>query len=153
MHNILKGRYILGAIFILIGSFYLYLSYNSGILYAGSVLEAMDYPRFLIFLWLILSVLYFLVPREKMNFSDFKIAAPLIVKMAISIALYVSVLTQVGFICSSIAFLWGFFYLFKDRRYMRMLLISTTCAVALWFVFEVILKTPLPLGFWAELLH
>jgi len=153
MHNIFKGRHILGIIFILIGYFYLYLSHNSEILYAGSVLEAMDYPRFLLYIWLFLSVLYLIIPREKMDLSDFKMAAPLIVKMAALMSIYVFILGHVGFICSSMAFLWSFFYLFKDRRYIRMLSISGLSAVALWFVFEIILQTPLPLGFWAEILY
>ena len=153
MSKIIKARYILGTFFILIGAFYLYLSYNSDILFAGSVLEAMDYPRFLIIIWLFLSVLYLVIPRKSMDYTDIVKAAPLCIKAVVTISAYIIALPYAGFICSSIGFLWIYFFLFGDRKYIRMLIISSVSTLAMWFIFEIILKTPLPLGFWADLLH
>ena len=153
MSKMIKGRHILGLCFLIIGAFYLYLSYHNDILFAGNVLEAMDYPRFLIFIWLFLSVLYLIIPRKSMDYTDLKKAAPLCIKAAITISLYIATLPFLGFICSSIAFLWSYFFLFGDRRYVRMFIISGISTVLMWFIFETILSTPLPLGFWAELLH
>ncbi|MCG8632727.1 MAG: tripartite tricarboxylate transporter TctB family protein, partial [Desulfobacterales bacterium] len=66
---------------------------------------------------------------------------------------HIWLLNYLGFICSSFIFLMCFFYLFKDRRFQRMAVISSISALSLWFIFEVILKTPLPLGLWADFLH
>ena len=153
MPQFIKARHILGTIFILIGAAYLYQTYYNDIFFAGGELEPMDYPRALILIWLFLSALYVIIPRDEMEVEGIKKAAPLLIKIALVSCGYVTLLSRIGFICASFLFLMFFFYLFKDRRYFRMSLISTISAVSLWAIFEIILKTPLPLGIWADLLH
>lgn len=153
MPQFIKGRHILGTIFILIGAGYLYQTYYNDIFFVGGELEPMDYPRALILIWLFLSALYVIIPRDDMEMDGLKKAAPLLVKILAASCACVALLPRLGFICASFIFLMIFFYLFKDRRYLRMILISIISASALWFIFEIILKTPLPLGIWADLLH
>lgn len=153
MSQYLKTRHVLGTIFILIGVSYLYMTYHNDIFFAGGELEPMDYPRILILIWLFLSTLYVIIPRDNMEMEGLKKAAPLLIKITAVSSAYVAILPHLGFICASFGFLMFFFYFFKERRYLRMSLISIVSACALWFIFEIILKTPLPLGIWADLLH
>lgn len=153
MRSFIKPRHILGTVFILLGAGFLYQTYYNDIFFAGGVLEPMDYPRALILIWLGLSLLYILVPRDGMEADGLRRAAPLLLKTAGTAGAYVALLPHAGFICASFVFLAFFFYCFGDRRFLRMALVSAASASALWFIFEVILKTPLPLGFWADILH
>jgi len=153
MSQFLKGRHILGGFFILIGSFYLYLTYNSEIYETGGPMETMDYPRFLIIAWLILSAIYIVVPREPFDAKSLKKASYLLLKIASSSIAFVAALPYAGFLCSSIGFLAVFFYQMGDRQYLRIIALSAISAILLWAVFEYVLLTPLPLGLWSEILY
>ena len=153
MRSFFKSRHILGMGFIVLGACFLYQTYYNDILFASGALEPMDYPRALIIIWLFLSLLYLVIPRRGMAFEGLKKAAPLLVKVTAAAIVHIWLLNYLGFICSSFIFLMCFFYLFKDRRFQRMAVISSISALSLWFIFEVILKTPLPLGLWADFLH
>lgn len=153
MNLSLRPRHLLALLFIALGLYGLYLTYTTDIFFTTGALGPMDYPQILLYIWLFLSIFYLIIPRQSINPDPLIQVAPLLAKVILAATLYVVFLPWLGFICTSIAFFMLFFYFFQDRRYGRMALVSILSTLILWTVFEIILSTPLPAGFWEDILY
>lgn len=153
MDKILNGRVLLGIVFLLLGAVCLYDSYTADIIFAGSALGAMAYPRVLLYGWMILSLFYIIIPRKSFNARELRVAARILFKTMLNSLAFVILLPLIGFISSSFLFLCTFFYLLEDRNHRKIVIVSIVSTIVLWSIFEFVLNTPLPLGFWEGIFY
>lgn len=153
MKTIIFSRFFLGGLFLILGGICLYEAYTAEIIFSTDALGAMDYPKVLLFAWLLLAVVYLVVPRPRFDPKELFVAAPVLLKTIVNSIVFVLLLPRIGFICSSFIFISVLFYHLGDKNYQRTGLISIVSVVGLWIIFEFVLRTPLPLGFWEEILH
>lgn len=153
MEKVIHSRFILGGICLILGGICLFEAYTAEIIFSTDALGAMDYPKVLLFAWLALTVTYIVVPRPPFETKELKVAAPALLKTVVNSIVFVLLLPRIGFICSSFIFISVLFYHLGDRNFKKIGVISLVSVIALWVIFEFALRTPLPLGFWEEILH
>lgn len=153
MKKVITSRYFLGGLFLLLGAICLYESYTAEIIFSNEALGAMDYPKVLLYSWLFLVVIYIAVPRERFDPKELLVAAPVLINTLVNATVFVILLPKIGFICSSFLFVSVLFFNLGDRNYLKVALISIVSVLILWVIFEYVLITPLPLGFWEEIMH
>jgi hypothetical protein len=153
MKQLIINRFFLGGVFLILGSICLYEAYTADIIFSTDALGAMDYPKVLLFAWLALTVTYIVIPRPRFDPTELMVAAPVLIKTIFNSVIFVLFLPRFGFLCSSFIFVSALFYILGDRNYRKIGLISFASVVGLWVIFEFVLRTPLPLGFWEEILH
>lgn len=153
MRKVIHSRAILGGLFLILGGICLYEAYTAKIIFSTDALGAMDYPKVLLFAWLVLSVTYIVIPRPRLDPKELMVAAPVLLRTVVNAIIFVILLPRIGFICSSFLFISVLFYHLGDRDYRKIGLISMVSVIGLWVIFEFVLRTPLPLGFWEGILH
>lgn len=153
MKQVIHSRFFLGFLFLLFGAICLYEAYTADIIFSTDVLGAMDYPKVLLYAWMILVAVYLIIPRKPFDAKELIVAAPILIKTILNATVFVLLLPRIGFICSSSIFISVFFYHLGDRNFKKIALISIASVLVLWVIFEFVLITPLPLGFWEEILH
>lgn len=153
MGKIILSRFFLGGIFLVLGGVCLYEAYTAEIIFSTEALGAMDYPKVLLFAWMALTVTYIVIPRPRFDPKELVVAAPVLIKTTVNAIVFVILLPRIGFICSSFIFVSVLFLYLGERNYKKIALISIVSVIGLWVIFEFALRTPLPLGFWEEILH
>lgn len=153
MGKVICSRFFLGGIFLILGGICIYEAYTAEIIFSTDALGAMDYPKVLLFAWMALTITYLVVPRPQFDPKELIVAAPVLLKTAANCIVFVILLPRIGFICSSFIFVSVLFYHLGDRNYKKIGLISLVSVIGLWVIFEYALRTPLPMGFWEEILH
>lgn len=146
MRYIFTKKNLLALIFIAIGVFLLRETYAERVVFFTSPdeLGPMTYPRYLIWGWLGLSVLYLIVPRKPFDAEGMKVWLPILTAVIASIAAYIFLFKYIGLFISTFCFLLLFFYVLSYRDPKRMLVLASTTAVVIWFVFEKLLAIPMP---------
>ena len=153
MGKVIHSRFFLGGLFLIMGGICLYEAYTAEIIFSTDALAAMDYPKVLLFAWIALTVTYIVIPRSRFDPKELMVAAPVLLRIGINSIVFVILLPRIGFICSSFLFISVLFYQLGDRNYRKIGLISIASVIGLWVIFEFALRTPLPLGFWEDILH
>lgn len=153
MNKLIHSRFFLGFLFLVFGVVCLYEAYTAEIIFNTEALGAMDYPKVLLYAWMVLVVVYLAVPRKPFDPKELKVAAPVLARTIINATVFVILLPRIGFICASFIFVTALFYLLGDRNHKKILLISIVSVLILWVIFEYVLLTPLPLGFWEDIIH
>lgn len=144
---------MLGGLFLVFGTVCLYEAYTAEIIFSFDALGPMDYPKVLLYAWLVLTIAYIVIPRESFDPAELIVAAPVLLKTIGNAVIFVLLLPRIGFICSSVIFVSILFYHLGDRNYLKIGGISIISVLSLWVIFEFVLRTPLPLGFWENILH
>ena len=153
MKQVIHSRLFLGIVFLLFGAICLHQAYTADIIFSTDILGAMDYPKVLLYTWMLLVIVYIAIPRKPFDAKELMIAAPVLIKTILNATLFVILLPRIGFICSSSFFVAALFYHLGDRNFKKIALISIISVLVLWLIFEYVLITPLPLGFWEDILH
>ena len=146
MQYIFAKKNLLALIFIAIGVYLLRETYAERVVFFTSPdeLGPMTYPRYLLWGWLGLSVLYLIVPRKPFDAEGIKIWLPILTAVIASIAAYIFLFKTIGLFISTFCFLLLFFYILNYRDPKRMLVLASATAVIIWVVFEKLLAIPMP---------
>ena len=146
MQYIFTKKNLLALIFIAIGGLLLRETYAERVVFYTSPdeLGPMTYPRYLLWGWLSLSVLYLIFPRKPFYAEGIKDWFPILAIVIASIAAYIFLFKYVGIFLSTFCFLLLFFYILNYRDPKRMLVLASATAVLIWFIFEKLLAIPMP---------
>ena len=146
MKYILTKKNLLALVFIAIGGLLLKETYAERVVFfiSPDELGPMTYPRYLLWGWLGLSVLYLIIPRRPVDKEDIKDWLPILSAVAASITAYILLFKYIGLLLSTFFFLLLFFYILNYRDPKRMLAISSATAAVIWVVFEKLLAVPMP---------
>ncbi len=146
MRYIFAKKNLLALIFIAIGVYLLRETYAERVVFFTSPdeLGPMTYPRYLLWAWLGLSVLYLIVPRKPFDAEGIKVWLPILTAVIASIAAYILLFKYIGLFISTFCFLLLFFYILNYRDPKRMLVLASATAVVIWVVFEKLLAIPMP---------
>lgn len=146
MHYIFTKKNILALIFIVIGGILLKETYAERVVFYASPdeLGPMTYPRYLLWGWLGLSVLYLIFPRKPIDAERIKEWLPSIAAVIASITVYILLFKYIGLLLSTFCFLLLFFYILKYRDPKRVLALACATSVTIWVIFEKLLAIPMP---------
>jgi hypothetical protein len=146
MRYIFAKKNLLALIFIAIGVYLLRETYAERVVFFTSPdeLGPMTYPRYLLWGWLGLSVLYLVIPRKPFDAEGIKDWLPILTVVIASIAAYIFLFKTIGLFLSTFCFLLLFFYILNYRDPKRMLVLASTTAVVIWVIFEKLLAIPMP---------
>ena len=140
-----KKRVVLGSFFLCLGLFYLFQTYSFKLsfpLEEGN-LHPMAMPRFLLYIWCILSVLYIIVPRKPIDLQDFLHEAPRLGLMVASILLFICIIPYLGFIISGILLLLSIFWILEYRSLLSVI-IAVASIIGIYCLFTYAMQIPLP---------
>jgi hypothetical protein len=156
-----KKDYIFYSIVILFAIFFLVLTPQIKITNASFTIGPRTWPYILLILMLILSafgIISSFVKSKKTKATEttedtedkqpertmFKLSIPMV--CLLSVVLYVSLLNAIGFILSSLLFLFGITFLLGERKKVNAFIFSIVTTTVFVFLFSTILNIPLPRG-------
>ncbi|HIX39431.1 MAG TPA: tripartite tricarboxylate transporter TctB family protein [Candidatus Desulfovibrio intestinigallinarum] len=140
------GRFLIGAIFLAFGLVMLHqaVTFECSFTPEPFSLHPMDFPKGVLVLWCLLSVLYILVPREPVVFISLKHVAPRLIKTALAILFFILALRHAGFVLAGILMLLMIFHVLDFRSLRKSVPIAVFSIVLVWAVFVHLLQIPLP---------
>ena len=139
-------RFLIGAIFLAFGLFMLHEAITFECSYTPEQfsLHPMDFPKGVLILWCLLSVIYIVVPRKPVVYISLTHVAPQLIKTVLAIAFFILALRHVGFILSGILMLLAIFHTLDYRDLRKGILISVFSIILIWTIFVHLLQIPLP---------
>lgn len=140
-----KKRIILGSFFLGLGLFYLYQTYSFKLSFPleEGTLHPMSLPRFLLYTWSFLSVLYIIIPRKPMDLKDLLPELPRLGLMVTSIVLFILIIPHLGFLISGTLLLISIFWIIEYRSVFS-LIIAISSIIAIYLLFTYAMQIPLP---------
>lgn len=140
------GRFLIGAIFLAFGLFMLHeaVIFECSFTPEPFSLHPMDFPRGVLILWCLLSILYILVPRKPVLFISLRHVAPRLFKTALAILFFILALRHAGFVLSGIFMLLVIFHALDFKNLKKGLPVAAFSIVLVWAVFVHLLQIPLP---------
>jgi hypothetical protein len=154
MTNVLTSRRLLGLLFLISGAILLRETYTfeGGFMAEEGAMGPMSYPRFLLFGWLVASLLYFIFPGRN-DAEDMSQSRMALLRSAVIITAYVLLFQYIGLLESTIIFLLAFFFAEGYRNYKLAIPIALASSFLFWFVFEKLLAVPMPGGILSALME
>lgn len=149
MKSVFTPKNFAALVFILAGGFLLRQTYAERVVFYVSQdeLGPMTYPRYLLWAWMVLSVLYLVIPRKPFDLSAVKAGFPTLAGSALAMVLYMVLFKYGGLFLSTFIFLVVFFYILNYRHPGRMILLASATALSAWLIFEKLLEVPMPPSF------
>lgn len=109
-----------------------------------SELGPMTYPRYLIIVWLGLTVLYFFKRQRPFDHDTMKQAVPILIKTVLCIVLYTILFQYIGLFASTALFLLCFLPTMGIRKPLKVIFFSLLCAAITWVLFIKVLGLSMP---------
>lgn len=158
MDYFLNKKNIGALFFLIVGGFLLRTSYAERAVFfmEEGQMSPMLYPRILLWAWLILSIIYLLMPSpEQLQSSKdtFKKALPKLSLVLASIIIYAVMFTYVGLLVSTALFLCIFFYIMGFNNFKKSIPLALIIGVATWLIFEKLLQVTMPSNFVADAIN
>lgn len=140
------GRFLIGAIFLAFGLFMLHqaATFECSFTPEPFSLHPMDFPRSVLLLWCLCSILYILVPREPVIFISLRHVAPRLLKTALAILFFILALRHAGFVLSGMLMLLTIFHALDFRSLKKAIPIAAFSIMLVWAIFVHLLQIPLP---------
>jgi len=106
MQYIFTKKNLLAVLFIAIGVFLLRETYAERVVFYTSPdeLGSMTYPRYLLWGWLGLSVLYLIVPRKPFDAEGVRVWLPILATVIATIAAYIFLFKYIGLFISTFCY-------------------------------------------------
>ncbi len=112
-------------------------------------MDAMVYPKVLLYIWLAGSALYAVLPsQDQPDWSGVRRCATGLLSTALAIAAYIFLFSRLGLAVSTFAFLLIFFWILGYRNPRKALPIALVLALLSWLVFEKFLGVTMPYPVW-----
>ncbi len=152
MQYFFNKKNLLALIFIIVGFILLKESYTErGVYYiSADELGPMTYPRYLLWGWISLSVLYLLMPPREFDLSNVKSSMGSFTYAVVSIVVFYLLFQHLGLFFSTFIFLIIFFYIMGLRNLKKVLSVAFLLSFSAWIVFEKILDIPMPSAIWNQ---
>ena len=148
MQNFLNANRLTALVFLIVGCVFLYsaLTFKPGFQDDSLVMTPMAYPTWLIYGWLIISLIYFVTGKKASSRVDISKSKRALFVVALLIGCYFFLFPVLGLPLSSFLFLMALF-LYEGMRNFK-ITISTALLISFlfWFVFEQLLKISMPRG-------
>lgn len=148
MQNFLNRNRATALVFMVVGVVFLISArtFEPGFQDDSLVMSPMAYPTWLIYGWLLLSLIYFITGKKTLVVVDVSKSKKAIFVVALLIGAYFFLFPILGLPLSSFLFLLSFF-VYEGMRDPKVI-IPTALLVAFlfWFVFEQLLKISMPRG-------
>lgn len=148
MQNFFNRNRVTALLFLLIGGIFLYsaLTFEPGFQDDSLVMTPMDYPTWLIYGWLFISLIYFITGKKSLAVVDVSKSKKALVVVALLIGTYFFLFPVLGLPLSSFLFLITFF-LYEGMRDLKVIVpVALLISFLFWFVFEQLLKISMPRG-------
>ena len=146
MHFFQKNR-LASCCFIVLAAIFLFNSYTSKEVYFNEgAFHPMTYPRILLWIWIILSLLYSFTRNISVSIASLLKALPTILAVTTASIFFVIILPYFGFTVSSAVLMFVVFCLLRYGSWALRLGASCGCSVAIWLIFQKLLSFPLTTG-------
>lgn len=148
MQNFFNRNRVTALIFMVVGCVFLYSASNfePGFQDDSLVMTPMAYPTWLIYGWLLVSIIYFITGQKSLTTVDVSKSKRALVIVALLIGTYFFSFPLLGLPLSSFLFLIAFF-LYEGMRDIKVILpTALLISFLFWFVFEQLLKISMPRG-------
>lgn len=146
MHFFQKNR-LASCCFIAIAAVFLINSYTTKEVYLNDgALHPMTYPRVLLWIWVILSLLYAFTRNISVSIESLLKAFPVILSITAASVSFVVVLPYFGFTVASALLMFTVFCLLRYGSLALRLGASCGCSVGIWLIFQKLLSFPLTTG-------
>lgn len=110
------------------------------------VMTPMVYPTWLIYGWLLISLIYFIIGKKSLNTIDVSKSKEALFIVALFIGAYFFLFPFLGLPLSSFLFLVAFF-LYEGMRNIKVIIpIALLVSFLFWFIFEQLLNISMPRG-------
>ncbi|WP_163337998.1 tripartite tricarboxylate transporter TctB family protein [Desulfopila sp. IMCC35008] len=148
MQNFFNRNRITALVFMLIGFVFLYsaLTFEPGFQDDSLVMTPMAYPTWLIYGWLLVSLVYFITGKESLTLIDISKSRQALSVVALLIGTYFFLFPVLGLPLSSFLFLMAFFIYEGMRNFKVIVPIALLISFLFWFVFEKLLNISMPRG-------
>lgn len=148
MQKISNRNRVTAITFILIGGVFLYeaLTFEPGFQDDSLVMSPMAYPTWLVYGWLLISVIYFLTGSSAVRIVDLSKSRRALVVITLLIGVYFFLFPVLGLPLSSFLFLVSFFVIEGLRDVKVILPTALLISFLFWFIFEEILMISMPRG-------
>jgi len=115
-----------------------------GMLFAFNEHDPMIYPRCLIVGWLLSSVLYLVMPEERLQTDSLKKSLPGLLTVVAVIAVYIFLFSYLGLVLSTFVFMLLFNFVMGNRKPVSNIAFASLFTFITWFGFEMLLRIPMP---------
>jgi hypothetical protein len=153
MRKLYNGHRLTALVFLVVGMVFLKASrsFEPGFADDSLAMGPMAYPIWLIYGWILMSLLYFITARPDLNFIDISKSKTALLRAVLIIGCYFFIFPWLGLFASSFVFFVIFLLVEGYRNYKRVIPIAFFSAFLFWLVFEQLLKISMPRGvliFW-----
>lgn len=148
MRAFFNGSRVTALIFLLIGLVFLVeaLRFQPDFVDDSLSMGPMDYPTWLIYGWLFMSLLFFITAKPGPEKVDLSKSGPALFRATLLIGAYYFSFPYLGLFASSLLFFIVFMLVEGYRNYKVAIPVAFLSAFLFAFVFEYLLKIPMPRG-------
>lgn len=118
---------------------------------APNAMHIMTYPKILLAIWIVASILYLIGPKDDNYWFNLKKAKLQLIKVFCSIAVYIFAFKYLGLLLGTLLFLLIFFLIMGYKNKFT-IPVSVSLALLTWFSFEKLLGIPMPRPFFLDVL-